>query len=468
MKVAIAGAGEVGYNVVGALYREGVEIVAIDSDPAVLEQLREEYAIRTVQGNAIDPDVFEQAGVGQADLFLAVTNFDETNLIACLMAHEAGARKKIARVKTIDFGLERSVSDQNFLGIDLIINPYEVVAEHLTHLVQLPQATDYSQFLNDRVALVRVPIGEQSPLAGQSVLAFGQDARISRTLIALIQRDAECMMPSADLRIERGDQVYFISERAQLQALFRYLRLRTAPARRVFINGGGRIGYALARRLEKLGLDLRILEISEERCRALSQQLDRTIVLNADGTDSRALKAEGVGDADLFISVTAADPVNVVSCLLAKEYGATHTVALVKQQEAVPVLLAYPAIDIPFSPRLLTARKLLRFVRGGKLDSFFSFPNSDIELLELQILPGMKCERGTLASLKLPAGVLIGAVKRGREIFIPNGLDRLVAGDTILLIQQRRNRNVTRSIFLDPEPLGDLPRERTRLATAGG
>jgi len=467
LKVVISGAGEVGYHVVGALYREGVDIVAIDHNQAILEQLRQEYNITTILGNAIDSDVLVEARVSEADLFLAITNYDETNIIACLMAGEVGAAMKIARVKTIDFGHETAVSDQTFPGIDLVINPYEVAAEHLTDLVSSPPVTDYNHFLADRVAMVRIPIERGSPLAEVSAMDFARNAQIPQTLMVLIQRGGTSTIPHGEDVIHAGDQVYFICEHDQLKRLYDYLELPHTAARRVFINGGGNVGYALARRLERKGLDVRILEISEARCETLSQLLDRTLVLNADGSDSQALKSEGIDHADYFVSVTAEDQTNVVSALLARQYGARHTIALVKQQEMIPIVMGGRQIDIAFSPRLLTARKLLRFVRGTRLDSFFSFPNSDIELLELRIEPGMKCEEGTLASLDLPSGVLVGAVKRDAHIFIPHGDDRIQAGDTILVIQQRRNRRVTRGFFLEPAAPGPGGRRAAGGAAAG-
>lgn len=460
MKVLIIGAGEVGYHVIGALYRENVDIVAIDSDPAVLDQLRAEFNITTFQGNATDASLLEKAGAAGADLFLAITNYDETNIISCLLAGELGAVKKIARVKTIDIGHDSSFTEKHHLGIELIINPYEVAAEHLANLVQYPQVTDFSQFLGDQVVLVRIPIGEESPLAGRTVISFGQNAALPHTLIALVQRDGASTIPRRDTELRAGDQVYFFCARAELKRLFDYLHLPSRPARRVFINGGGHIGYALARRLEHRQMDVRILEINEERCNWLSQQLDHTLVLHADGSDSVALKSEGIEHADYFLGVTDTDQINVVSCLLAREYGALHTLALVKQPEYIPIIAQRGMIDVAFSPRLLTARKILRFVRGENLDAFFAFVNSDIELLELQVRPGMRCCGVPLHELELPDGVLVGAGKRGDRIFVPRGDDVLEAGDTILLLQQRRNRRATRAFFLEsgqaePEPEPD-------------
>ena len=454
MKVVIIGAGEVGYHVIGSLYRENVDIVVIDTDPAVLEQLQSEFNISTLLGNATDGKVLEQAGAGEADLFLAVTNYDETNIISCLLVGQMGQAQKIARVKTINIGHDSSFTEKHQMGIELIINPYQVAAEHLVALIRYPQLTDYNQFLSDEVLLARILIPSGSPLADRSVMDFGQLSQIPQTLIALVQRGGESFMPHRDTVIRAGDEVYFFSGRDQMPRLFEYLKLPPLKSRRVFINGGGHIGYALARRLEKMKVDVRVLEKSEERCQWLSQRLDRALILHADGTDSNQLKAEGIDYADCFISVTDIDQVNMVSCLLAKEYGAKRTVALVKQPELLPILARRGLIDVAFSPRLLTARKILRFVRGGDLSSFFSFANSDIEILELEVRSGMRCNDKALAELELPQGVLVGAVKREEEIFVPRGDDMVLEGDTLLLLQQRRNRRSTKSIFLEaPKPV---------------
>ena len=191
MKVIIVGAGEVGYHIIGALYRENVDIVVIDSDYHVLDQLKTEFNISTLLGNATDSSLLQDAGVSEADLFITVTNYDETNIVSCLLAGQIGAVKKIARVKTLDIGHDSSFTEKHHLGIDLIINPYQVAAEHLAHLVEFPQVSDFYQFLSERVLLMRIPIGEGSPLAGKTVINFGQYAQIPQTLIALVQRDGD-------------------------------------------------------------------------------------------------------------------------------------------------------------------------------------------------------------------------------------------------------------------------------------
>ena len=467
MKVVIIGAGEVGYHVIGALYRENMDITAIDINQSILSALREEFNIQTLLGSASDAKVLREARVQEADLFMAVTNSDDTNIISCLMAAQSGAAKRIARVKSIDLGSRPSLSGQHHLGIDLIINPYEVAADHLVNLISNPQVTDFSRFMDSKVLLVSIPIRPGSPLAEKRISHFGQNANLPQTLIALVQRKGQSTIPHGDHIIRTGDELYFFVASHRLRALYKYLELSPHPARRVFINGGGHIGFTLARHLEKLDIEVRILEISAQRCDLLSQWLDQTLVLNTDGSSSRSLAAEGIERADFFISVTNEDHVNLVACLLAKELGVDKAVALVKQPEMLPILRDSTPLDLAFSPRLLTARRILRFTRGQNTSSFFAFPGSDIEILELTIPAGMPCEKVPISSLDLPEGVLVGAVRREENIFIPRGNDHLQENDTILLIQKRRNRRITNGMFLARQGQAGFSEARKSAAGVG-
>ncbi|MDH5753017.1 MAG: NAD-binding protein, partial [Deltaproteobacteria bacterium] len=203
MRVVIVGAGEVGYHVIGSLYREGVDIQVVDTDPGVLEQLKSEFNVATLLGNATNSKLLEEAGVDRADLFIAITNYDETNIISCMLAGNLSRAKKIARVKSMDIG--RSFSEAIHFGIDLIINPYEVSAEFLEKLIDYPIVTDINQFLDEKVLLVRIPIEEGNPLVDCSVMDFGQKSRLTNTLIALVQREGESFMPRAETMIRLDD-----------------------------------------------------------------------------------------------------------------------------------------------------------------------------------------------------------------------------------------------------------------------
>ncbi|MDH4121340.1 MAG: Trk system potassium transporter TrkA [Deltaproteobacteria bacterium] len=449
MRVVIAGVGEVGYHVVETLFREGVELTALDTQENLLENLEREFHLTTFLGSATDALLLEKARVGEADLFLAVTNHDETNVIACMMAAEMGAKRKIARIKSIDLGMETAMADSPNLGIDLIINPFEVAAEHLTSMVKHPQVTDYNRFLSDRVLLVRFRLEAGCPLVNEKVSTFGQVSGIPQTLMALVQRGGVSQIPHGEYVLQAGDQVYFFCERHQLKRLSHYLGFHTKPGQRIFINGGGNIGYALARRLEKEFEDVRVLEISAARCQYLSQVLDRALVLNMDGTDADLLALEGIGDVDYFISTTQREDVNMVSAMMAHRLGVKKTIALVAQPEFLPIVQENPMISAAFCPRLLTARKLMLYVQGLNLLSFFAFPNSDIEVLELQVPAGCQALKGTISTFPLPTGVLVGAVARGERIFIPRGNDELLEGDRILVIQHRNNRAATKEFFME-------------------
>lgn len=462
MKVFIAGAGEVGCYVAEALHRERVEITVMDEDPNALERLGERLPVTLAQGNAIDHTQLERFGAGEADLFAAVTDFDETNLISCLLARELGAKRSIARVKTIELGDPGEAQQENFLSIDLIVNPYEATAEYLERLALFPDLVDLVPFLNGAAMLLALPILRGSPLEGSTVRALKEREFENKALIVLIQHAGETFVPQADTQIEPDSIVYLFCAQDRLRALLRSLGCTAPPAKHVYINGGGRIGFALARRLENRGIDVRLLEIHPQRCRLLSRRLERSLVLCGNGMDPVILREERIGDTDLFVSLTADDSVNVVSAMLAKEMGTRRTMALVKRPEAVHLLQRQQHIDVVFSPRLLTARRVLRYIRSPYLSSFFSFPATSMEVLEICMEAGMPCVNVPLAELPLPEGSLIGALWREGKLFLPGGTDRLCPGDRVLLVQHRNNHAHTQrllgvNVSQNPEPPAEPP-----------
>ncbi len=445
MRFVIAGAGEVGYHIVESIHREGVNITVIDGGEAVLQRLHRLFWVDTVLGNASNRDVLEKAQVGGADLFIAVTSSDEINIISSLIAKEMGAKQGIARLTAFN---EVSAGDQHSFGISLVINPFEAAAEHLEQLALHPSTIDFVPFLGGDVALIGAKVRQATLMDGMQVQAFGENTKLAGALIALVERDGTAFIPRANTVVAVGDSVYFLCIRQQWKKLGTLLGLPTKPSYKVFINGGGLIGESLALRLERRGLDVRVIEKDERRCEVLSQILDHSLVLNADGTDDLALKSEGIGDADCFFSACDDDEVNLLSCLMAKEMGARATVALIRQSETIAILHRQDLIDAAINPRLLTARKILQYVQGTNLRSFFSFPNSTIEVVELEVHKTSPCVGKMLRSLKLPAGaLLVGSIRRKGRIYIPRGEEKLQAGDVVLLVQKRNCREISRLLF---------------------
>ena len=453
MRAIIIGAGEVGGHLVEALQGEEIDLITVDNDPEVIERLRIQYPkVRTVLGDVTDPQLRAELDLPNADLFLAVTDRDETNIVSCLLAGRNMRGKRIARLKGIDWGEKTHDEQASYLGIDLITNPSEVVTDHLVDLIEHPHVSDFISLLDDLMALVRIRIREESPLAGRAVNALKTYAPESNAIAALVLRRGSYVIPHGGFVVTPGDHLYVVLRRDQLKKLGKRLKLPAHGARRVFINGGGHIGYALARRLNELGTrKLWIFEIDAARCRFLSERLENVLVMHASGVDPLALRAESIERADLFISLTQSDDINVVSCMQASTLGAKQTIALVKQPDGIPLLLDQPRLDSAFSPRQLTARRILRFVRGDAMRSVMIFPGSQIEMLEYRVSAGSPADGVPIRALGLPPRVLVAACRRGQSAFIPYGDDVLRGDDTVLMLQDRGVRKVTERCFSSSE-----------------
>ncbi len=444
MRLVIAGAGEVGYHLTEALSGEA-DIRVIDLDDVVLKHLEECFHVRTLQANSAHQETLRKAQVDKADLFIAVTDRDDANLLSCLVAKELGSPTTIARVKQLSTS-GNGVSQFN--NIDLLINPYEVVADHLEQLIIHPQVTDIATFMGGRMLLVRISVAESLIITGQTVEKLGRQIREKiPCLIAAIQRTEMSFVPGAQDMIQDGDQLYLFCPTQCLKQLLKILQIRRKSGRRVFINGGGNIGLALACRLEKHGLGVRVLEVDPEQCQVISRTLRHGLVLQADGMELPVLQEEGIKQADYFVSLTADDSVNISACLLVSEYSNCRTAALFKQPQALPLINRYRLIDHIFSPRLLTAMKILQYLRGRNLQNYLSLENSDIELLEICLQSSQNYLNIPLHQLKLPKEVLVGAICRNGKIFLPRGEDCLQAEDSLLIIQHKKYRAYIRKRF---------------------
>ena len=444
MRLVIAGAGEVGYHLTEALSEEA-DIQVIDLDAKVLKRLENCFHVKTLQANSAHQETLQKAQVDQADLFIAVTDRDDSNLLACLVASELGSPTTIARVKRLNMD---GGEGPQFKNIDLLINPYQVVADHLEQLIIHPQVTDIANFMDKQLLLIRIAVNESSTLAGKTVAEFGMKSRKEvPCLIAAIQRAKKSFVPSAQDTIQMDDQLYFFCSTKKFKQLMKSLQIRRKSGRRVFINGGGNIGLALAQRLEKFGMDVRVLEVNHQQCQVLSKSLQHSLVLQVDGMDLSLLQEEGIRQADYFVSLTADDSINISACLLVKEYSDCRTAALFKQPRALPFINSYGLIDHIFSPRVLTAMKILQHVRGKNLNNFFPLENSDIELLEIKMQPQQDCLNIPLSQLTLPKETLIGAILRNGTIFLPQGEDSLHAEDSLILIQNKKYRETNSKMF---------------------
>jgi len=435
MKIIILGASQVGMSVAEVLASEANDITVVDRHPEQLRILQDHLDIRTVLGQASHPDVLKKAGAEDADLILAVTNSDETNMIACQVAYTLfHTPTKIARVRAIEYLNHPELFCQEALPVDVLISPEQLVTDSIQRLIETPGALQVLDFANGRVRLVAVRAFYGGPLVGHALREMPQRMPGIDTRVAAIFRHGRAIVPEGDTVIEADDEVFFIAASQHIHAVMGELRKLDKPVRRVILAGGGNIGRRLAKGLES-NYNVKIIEHSIDGARALSEALDNTIVLQGDAADEDLLREENIDTTDVFCAVTNDDQINILSAMLAKRMGARKVMSLINRSAYVD-LVQSGIIDIAISPQQTTISSLLAHVRRGDVVVAHSLRRGAAEAIEA-IAHGdsrtSKVVGRTVEQIKLPPGTTIDAVVRGDKVIIAHHDTRIEAHDHVIL-----------------------------------
>ncbi len=436
MKILIIGAGQVGYFLCERLSLEGHEVTLIDRNQEHLRRSEDRLNVLGIAGNGASAETLEQAGIKQTDIFIAVTDLDEVNILACLLAREYGVRTRVARVKSIEYSSGGGVLSKEKLGIDLLINPDDAVADEIVKIACRSGAFDVAEFVEGQIQFLGYRIGVESPVCDLTLRELGDIRGMYRFVVTAITRGARTIIPRGDDVIQAGDSIFVFAHQKDMPAIQYLLKLEETETKRrtprAFILGGGRIGLRIARELERLRFDVRLVDQDEARCEKLAAKLTRTMVIHAEGTDVDVLLDEGVEEADVFIAVTDNDETNILCSLLGRQHGATRTFALVNKPQLLN-LAPTLGIDACVSPRLAAAGAILKYVRRGEVLSLATIEGSNAEVLEI-LVPSDSAIIGTpLKELRFPEGAIIGAIVHRDTYEIPSGESVLRAGDRVVV-----------------------------------
>ncbi len=432
MRVLIIGGGEVGQNVARVLSTERHDVTLVDQDAARVDALQGEIDALVLTGNGASPRFLREVSAGQADLLVAVTQRDETNVIAALAGHQLGARQTIARVRDPDyFGPEESFA-RNELGIDFLINPDRATAEDLAEAILLPGAVHVEYFAEGRVAVAESILTERSSLLG---ISLGERRRVRPHSIIGLIRDGRAVPGEPGHRPRIGDHVLVAAAREDIGPVVANLAGHAQRVHDAVIFGGGRIGVPLARRLEESGeVHVTVMERDRERARYIAERLPRTTVLHEEGVGRDVLLAQGVDSVGAFVACAGDDRANLLSTLHAKQLGAGLCLAVVSRAEFFPLVEAL-GIDSAVSPRLVTSEAILR-ARGENVEAMYLLLGG-AEVLEVQADPGCQAEGRTIEQTDSMARTHVAAIVRDGRVILPEedretvkGGDRLVVFNT--------------------------------------
>jgi trk system potassium uptake protein TrkA len=450
VKIVILGAGQVGGSVAESLASDQNDITVVDTDAERLRALQDRLDLRTVAGNAAHPSVLRAAGIEDADLLVAVTRSDETNLVACKLASRVfSVPRRIARVRATDFLDSEEVLGREGFEVDLAICPEQVLTDYLAKLVEFPEALQVLEFADGRVSLVAVRAFQGGPLVGRPLKEIRRHIPHTDVRIVAIFRRDRAVLPDGGTVIEAGDEVFCLAASRDIRQAMRELRRMDRPVKRVMIAGGGNIGLRLARALED-DYTVKVVEHNKRRSELLAERLERALVLSGDATDEALLAEEGIAETDIFIAVTNDDENNIMSSLLAKRMGARRVVSLINRRSYVD-LVQSAQIDVALSPAQATIGQLLAHVRRGDVVAVHSLRRGAAEALEAVVHGDRESCRVTdrrVEEIELPPGTLIGALVRGDEVLMAHHDTRIRAEDhVIVFVSDKKNLPRVEKLF---------------------
>jgi trk system potassium uptake protein TrkA len=443
MQIVIIGMGEVGKHLAAMLTEENHDVTIIDSNSEILEYAEDRLDVRAVAGNGASIGTLRAAEVGKADLVAAVTDNDEVNIVASLQAKELGAQTIIARVDSHEYLPGWQGAYHGILGIDLVISTRILAAIQVNLLIRSFGAVSVANFADDRVQMVQLPVGNTEicniPLKD---LETPNDI-----LVAAILRDEEMIIPSGLDMILPEDEIFIIGKTDQIGNAESYFgKARMGGAKSVVILGGGEIGFAVARSLEKQDIDVRIIEWNPKVCQYLSETLSEATILNGDGTDLELLEEEKVGDADVFVAASKRDEVNLMAGLLVQNLGVKKTIALVHRPDYIKIY-EHLGLDATISPRRFAADQILKYVRAGRIVSVSEIADGKGEILEFVAPRKSKIIQNDLKNTGFPRGAVVGAIAGKRGIMVPTGNDRVQPGDSVIIFSTPEVRSRVEELF---------------------
>jgi len=428
MRIVIVGAGAVGSFLAEKFSYEGHDVVVVESDPVRAAEAQGEIDCLVINGNGASAETLKQAGLGDADLLIAVSSSDAVNVLACAAGTKLNIPRKVARVE--DGQLKAEVEA---LGVDLVIDPGEAAARELLQLAASGEVAEKIEFAGGEIVLLGAYVDAGAAFVGMTLADLKDSVEGWDWLVVAVIRNGETIIARGSTMLYEHDHVLMMAREGSTEEAYRWLGLSSRPAEKVIVLGGTRLAKLTAAMLADHGIQTTLIEPDRERCRTIAEQLPGVLIVCGEPTDPKVLRAEGIDATDTVMALTGWDGENVLGALAAKSLGAREVIARFTNTELVG-LVSGVGIDATVSSRLSAANEILRFVRRGVIHSVVTFTDSDAEAIELEVGPNSAAIGKTLADLHLPHSMIIGGVQRGKEAFVPRGNTMIEAGDHLIVI----------------------------------
>ena len=437
MKIIIAGAGKVGASVAALLAQEGHDITIIDHDPDTIQSVSNALDVICVEGSATNPETLREAGADHADLLLAATEQDETNMICGISARKLGTAHVIARVRDPEY-LHQTEFLREALGLSVIVNPEYECAKEISRTLRFPGAVRVDAFSKGSVEIVehRIPAGGrlEGVALKELVQRFG-----AKVLVGVVERDGQGLIPNGNFVLQAGDRLSVTGATWELRRFFAAIGEYKRPVRRVMIMGGGRSSVYLTRMLQESGMTVTVVERDRERCDTLCDLIPEAHVVCGDATNSDVLQEDGLFSADAFVALTGDDEDNIITALYAKNRGVDKVIVKVNR-DYLGEIIENVGLNSVVSPKDIVAQQLARYVRamsnsmGGSMETLYRLADGKVEALEFKVSADSACVDIPLKDLKLKPNILISAIIRGSKSIIPDGSSRIQPGDHAVIV----------------------------------
>ena len=460
MKIIIAGSGKVGFTLAEQLVRESHDVTIIDLKEAALRRAADMLDIMAVQGNGVSANVLRESGADSADLVVATTNSDEVNMVCSLVAKNLGAKYTIARIRNPEYNSTLAELRKD-LKIDMVINPERATALEISRLLRFPSAANIESFCRGRVELMGFRLQEGDFLVGSPLHTLSSGVKRLSLLFCAVEREGRVLIPNGSFVPQVGDKLYLEGQPDSLDKFFRLLGRYAPKIRRVFLVGGGKISSYLMSLLENTGIQVKVVERREDRCRALQLQHPKATVLCGDGTDQELLESENLSACDAFVALTDQDEDNIIISLYAKQMGLSKIIAKCNRLNYAGIVHSV-GLESVLSPKFITASHMLRLVRGltnsqgSVMNALYRIADGGAEAMEFTVSPNTRNLGVALKDLRLKPNILIAVLVREQEIIIPEGSTAMQAGDRVIVISKDSGIRDLNDIYRDEGPVGGV------------
>ncbi len=452
LKIIIVGCGKVGSTLIEQLASEGHDITVIDKNHEIIQEMTNLYDVMGIVGNGASYSVQTEAGIENTDLIIAVTQSDELNLLCCTIAKRVGNCAAIARVRNPEYNKEMGYL-RDRLGLAMIINPEYEVSKEISRILYLPSALEVNSFAHGQAELIKFKIPEGNILDGMMIMNLSRHIE-TKVLICAIERDGEVFIPAGNFTMQSGDVISFVSSHKKVKPFLKNIGFKTNKVKDTMIIGGGKAAYYLANRLLSMGISVKIIESDKKRCEELSTLLPQAIIINGDGTDEELLREEGLEYVESFVPLTGIDEENILLTLHARQVSKAKVITKINRINFKNVISGLDLGSVVY-PKYITSEAIIAYVRAKKdsmnsnIETLYHMFDHRVEAIEFRVDEKSNVTDIPFKDLKLKKNLLVSFINRNGNIIIPNGMDSIHLGDTVMIVTTHTGFHDIQDILAD-------------------